>query len=65
MLQGMAKETRGRPSTGKNPTALLVTLPADLLKRIDAWRAGQFDEDLNRQAAIRQLLEFALARKGK
>lgn len=59
----MAKETRGRPATGRNPTALLLTLPADLLKRVDAWRESQFDEDLNRQTAIRELLEWALARR--
>ena len=58
----MKKETRGRPATGQNP-AIYLTLPADLLKRVDAWRAGQFDAELNRQAAIRDLLERALARR--
>ena len=58
----MKKETRGRPATGQNP-AIYLTLPADLLKRVDRWRKHQFDEDLNRQAAIRELLEWALDRK--
>jgi hypothetical protein len=59
----MTKETRGRPATGKNPTAILLTLPADLLNRIESWRESQFDADMNRQAAIRALLERALARR--
>ena len=60
----MKKPARGRPSTGQNP-AIYLTLPADLLKRVDRWRESQFEEDLNRQAAIRELLEWALDRKRK
>lgn len=60
----MKKETRGRPATGQNP-AIYLTLPAALLKRLDRWRDSQFDAELNRQAAIRELLEWALARKEK
>jgi metal-responsive CopG/Arc/MetJ family transcriptional regulator len=57
----MKKPQRGRPPTGQNP-ALLLTLPADLLKRVDRWRDDQF-EDMGRQEAIRRLLERALARR--
>jgi metal-responsive CopG/Arc/MetJ family transcriptional regulator len=58
-------ETRGRPAVGKSRERLLVTLPTDLLRRLDRWRESQFDADMNRQAAIRQLLELALSRKEK
>jgi hypothetical protein len=42
-----------------------LTLPAGLMRRVDHWRATQFDAGLNRQAAIRAILERALVRKRK
>jgi hypothetical protein len=57
------KRGRGRPATGKTPTASL-RLPEILADKIDAWSLGQPDQPL-RSEAIRRLVELGLKAKGK
>lgn len=64
----MKKPKIGRPPTGRNPT-IMLTIPADLLARLDAWRAEQVDDEfelseIKPQEAIRALLDKALRRAG-
>ena len=53
----------GRPPTGQDPV-LAVRLPVALRSDIESWAKQQNDKP-SRSEAIRRLLEFALAAKGK
>jgi Arc/MetJ-type ribon-helix-helix transcriptional regulator len=56
------QEKRGRPATGKTPTATL-RLPDQLRDQIEAWSKKQSDRP-KRSEAIRRLVEIGL-KKGK
>jgi hypothetical protein len=50
---------RGRPATGTDPLVAL-RLPEEMTARVDDWAK---ERELNRSAAIRQLIELGLASK--
>jgi len=56
------QEKRGRPATGKTPTATL-RLPEHLSDQIEAWSRKQSDVP-KRSEAIRRLIEIGLKAKG-
>jgi hypothetical protein len=56
-------EKRGRPATGKTPTATL-RLPEHLSYQIEAWSRKQSDRP-TRSEAIRRLVELGLKVKVK
>lgn len=62
-MASTTKKTRtGRPSV--DTEAITLRLHVDLIRQIDEYRRAEVDLP-NRQEAIRRLVTFAIAQKGK
>jgi hypothetical protein len=59
----VVQKKRGRPATGQDPVTAVRLSPV-LKSQIDDWAKQQLDKP-SRSAAIRRLVEMALAAKAK